>query len=58
LEQARSNRQWTERARRLARNIGDETALANLVQYADELEEATRDLEERACALAETIATS
>jgi len=55
LEQARSNRQWTERARRLAKNIGGETALANSV---DEREEATRDLEERACALAETIATS
>jgi hypothetical protein len=56
LEKARVRRESAERARRLSRatTIGD--VIDDLVRYAEELEGGARELDERACAIAESIA--
>ena len=55
LKQARSNRERAERARRLARSLTEQDIIDNFTRYADELEQQALALEERACALAETV---
>jgi hypothetical protein len=56
LERVRASYDAAGRARRLARTLTTPEAVESLAQYASELDRTAHELEERACALAETIA--
>ena len=56
LDQARSKRAAAERARQLARTVTTDRILDELTRYAEELKQSAIALEQRASALAETVA--
>ena len=56
LERARAHRSLAVRARQLADGTTDTEAIAKLIAYSEEMESEARKLEDRATALAETVA--
>jgi hypothetical protein len=58
LQEVRANRERAERARRLADRITTKNVAQRLLEYAMDLERLALEMEDRACALAETISAT